>query len=350
MLTENYQLKKIEMTDGYVPDEIDVLVVGKAGTMTAEQSFAVDQFLMRGGSVIALAGAYRVDAGRQTGLSARADNSNLFEILETWGVSVHKSMVMDPTRNAVFPIPVTERRGGFQLQRIKLEPYPLFPDIRRQGFAANHPALSGITSVTMPWSSALELNVSEEEGAPTVEILLRSSSDAWENTSGEISTNLTRGSEETKERVLAATLSGRFSSHFADKQNPLFGSAEGDGTGRTLTESVADGRLVVFGSSEMVSDLLMQLSQQPSGAVHRGNLTLLRNAIDWTVADTDLLSIRSGSAFTRTLDPMEEAKRSQLEVVAYGSVLIPMFLIVLIPLTRVRRITAIPVKSVERSA
>jgi ABC-2 type transport system permease protein len=349
VLTENYQVEMLELTDGYVPDEIDVLVVGKTGRMTDEQTFAIDQFLMRGGSVIALAGAYRVDAGRRTGLSARVDDGNLFELLETWGIEVHQSMVMDPTRNAMFPIPVTERRGGFQLQRIKLEPYPLFPDIRRQGFAPNHPALAGITNVTMPWSSALELTVAEEEGAPTVEVLLRSSSDAWENTSGEISTNLTRGSEETKERVLAATLSGRFTSHFSDKKNPLFGSAEDDGTGRTLTESVADGRLVVFGSSEMVSDLLMQLSQQPSGAVHRGNLTLLRNAIDWSVADTDLLSIRSGSAFTRTLDPMEATKRSQLELVTYAAVLIPMFLIVLIPLTRVRRITAIPIKSVERS-
>lgn len=350
VLTENYELQKVELTDGYVPDVIDVLVVGKAGTMTEEQRFAVDQFLMRGGSVIALAGAYRVEAGRQTGLSARPDNSNFFELLETWGVTVQKSMVMDPTRNAVFPIPVTERRGGFQLQRIKLEPYPLFPDIRRQGFAANHPALSGITSVTMPWSSALELTVAEEEGAPEVELLLRSSSDAWENASGNISTDLTRSGEETKERVLAVTLSGRFNSYFSDKKNPLFSSAEGDGTGRTLTESVADGRLVVFGSSEMVSDLLLQLSQQPSGAVHRGNLTLLRNAIDWAVADTDLLSIRTGGAFTRTLDPMEETKRSQLELVTYAAVLIPMFLIVLIPFTRVRRITAIPVSAPERSS
>ena len=342
VLGEFYQVQPTQLEEGYVPDQVDVLVVGKTGPMTANQQFAVDQFLMRGGAVVALAGAYRVSAGRQ-GLSATAEDTSLFDLLESYGIRIENSIVMDP-QNASFPIPVTEQRGQFRVQRVELLAYPPFPDIRSGGFNPQHAALASLGNVTMPWSSPVTLTAPETEGV-TYEHLLETSDGSWLNTTGSIDPDFSRfpdagfgPSGDTGAQTVGATASGHFTSHFADKTNPLFADEEG---GRTLKESVADGRLVVLGSSELASDIMMQLAQQPNGEVHRGNLQLLQNVIDWSVADTDLLSIRTGGAFARTLIPMSEEEISKAEITSYALVLFPMLGVVLIPLVRRRMVSPI---------
>ncbi len=344
VLGEFYQIQPTQLEDGYVPDQVDVLLVGKTGAMGPTQQFAIDQFLMRGGAVVALAGAYRVSAGRQ-GLEASPEDTSLFDLLETYGIRIENSIVMDPV-NAPFPMPVTEQRGGFRVQRIQLLPYPPFPDIRSDGFNPQHAALASLGNVTMPWASPVTLTEPDKEGIE-FEYLLETSEETWLDATGTINPDMKRFPDKgfgpsgtTGKQVVAATASGRFTSHFADKTNPLFSDEEG---GRTLKESVADGRLVVLGSSELASDIMMQLAQQPNGEVHRGNLQLLQNVIDWSVADTELLSIRTGGAFARTLVPMSDAERSQVELTSYAFVLFPMFGVVLIPLLRRRMISPIAI-------
>jgi len=348
VLGEFYQIQPTQLDDGYVPDQVDVLVVGKTGAMNAKQQFAIDQFLMRGGAVVALAGAYRVSAGRQ-GLSAAAEDTSLFDLLETYGIRIENSIVMDPA-NAKFPIPVMEQRGQFQIQSVKLIAYPPFPDIRNSGFNPQHAALASLGNVTMPWSSPVTLTQPDMEGV-TFEYLLETSDESWLNATGNIDPDFKRFPEkgfgpsgDIGKQVVAATGSGRFTSYFADKTNPLFSDEEG---GRTLKSSVADGRLVVLGSSELASDIMMQLAQQPNGEVHRGNLQLLQNVIDWSVADTDLLSIRTGGAFARTLVPMTDEERTQAELMTYAPMLALMIGIVAIPLVRRRMVKPIPMKEAK---
>ena len=74
------------------------------------------------------------------------------------------------------------------------------------------------------------------------------------------------------------------------RKRPPRGRASADATGRTLKESLPDARLVVLGSSEMVSDLLIQIAGGFTGEVHRSNYQLVQNLVDWSVEDTDLLS------------------------------------------------------------
>ena len=150
-LEEDYEVERLDLSSGFVPDTIDVLVVGKAGALSEHEQFALDQYLMRGGRVIALAGRYAIDAQRG-GLSLSETAPALFSLLEAWGVEVEPALVMD-SQNAPFPIPVNEERGGFRVQRIQLVPYPFFVDIRGSGLNEEVPALSGLPSVTAPWSS-----------------------------------------------------------------------------------------------------------------------------------------------------------------------------------------------------
>ncbi len=335
ILSEGYQIRRVELTEGHVPDDVDVLVVGKAGALSPAQQLAIDQYLMGGGSVVALAGAWRVGVDRG-GLSPTREERTLADMLETWGAVVGDALVMDPL-NAPFPIPVTERRGMFSMQRIELLPYPMFPDVRDDGFLRGHAALAGLGAVTVPWSSPL--TVPETLEGRQVEILLRSSEGTWLNTSGTIEPDFTAwpddgfgSSSPAGSQVLAAAITGRFPSVFADRPSPLFSGEAG--AVRHMEASVADGRLLVVGSSEIVSDMVVQLSGQSGGEPHAGNLQLLQNAIDWASEDTALLSIRGGGAFARTLRPLDDEARAAREWTTAAAVFIPLLLIGIVPRAR----------------
>jgi ABC-2 type transport system permease protein len=346
LLEEFYQVRPESLEEGFVPEDVDILLVAKPGALSEKQQYAVDQFLMRGGAVIALAGSYAIDLSQQ-GLQAKTQDRSLHQLLEHYGVKVVEGLLMDP-QNAQFPMPRIERRGGFQLQRVELVPYPLLPDIRQDGFLAGHPALAGVNGVTLPWASPLELVEDKLAKVERFE-LLKSSAASWVDTTGNIQPDLATYPDfgfpvgaERASRLGAVALQGKFSSYFAGKRNPVYGNESADASGRTLAESVVDGRLVVVGSSELISDLLIQMASQPTGAVHRGNLQLVQNLMDWTVEDTDLLSIRAGAAFTRTLNPLSDDMKFTWEMLIYAACLAPLVLTALAQLGRGRRATPLP--------
>ena len=53
----------------------------------------------------------------------------------------------------------------------------------------------------------------------------------------------------------------------------------------------------MFGSSTFASDLVQQLDSELTAS----NIELVHNAVDWSLADTDLLAIRSRNAASRVL-------------------------------------------------
>jgi ABC-2 type transport system permease protein len=319
-IASDYQVEVVDLSSGSVAEHIDVLVVGKPGAMSDVQAFAIDQYLMRGGKLIALAGRYRIDQSRQGQLGVQEEDGRFAELLSTWGINVQNALVLDAA-NAPFPIPMRDRR------RVELVPYPFFPDVRREQLAQDHVATAGINNLTVPWASPLE--IAAPEGVET-KVLVSSSADSWLSETGNIAPDFkafpdagfAKGTQ-TSSKVLAAVASGKFPSYFADKPNPIFGPQAGealdggelDTTGRTLTEALPGARLAVIGSSEMMGDLILQMSMTPQ---HRNNIDFLKNLTDWSVEDTALLEIRSSGGFARTLVPMTEDERTFWEFTNYA--------------------------------
>jgi ABC-2 type transport system permease protein len=351
LLGQEYTIERAQLEEGFVPEDVDTLIVGKTGPMSPRQQLAVDQFLMRGGSIIALAGAYRVSADQQ-GLRTEPEDPSLRELLKVYGVTVEDALVLSEEYNAPFPLPVQQRiPNGPVLQRIQLLPYPFFPDLRGDMLNPGHPALAGITAMTMPWSSPLS-PVSETLEGRELTWLVRSGPDARLRTDGGIEPVNVGGdlgwnaTGEPAQETLALAITGKFPSAFADRSSPLAADQSGpDTSGRTLTKSVADGRLVVIGSDELVSDLLFTLVQQLQSEQHAGNPQLIQNLVDWTVEDTGLLSIRTAGAFARTLVPLEEAEASSIEIRTWILVLLPVALVVSFPWFSRRNTLAIPLPS-----
>jgi ABC-2 type transport system permease protein len=75
---------------------------------------------------------------------------------------------------------------------------------------------------------------------------------------------------------------------------------------------------VVIGSAEFLTDVVFQISSSLTPDRYLNSLQFLQNAVDWSVEDVDLLSIRSRGTHARVLAPMSEGEQSFWEGLNYG--------------------------------
>lgn len=359
MLSTEFNVRRTQLEDGVVPGDIDVLIVGKTGTMTPKQQFAIDQYLMRGGALIVYAGGYSIEPGR-TELGTKRTDDKLLDLLQKYGVKVSQSFVLD-TQNLRRPVPAKNDRGEFE---VRFVPYPYFVDVRQDGYGVGHVAVAGVPNVVLAWPSPLTIEA-VPKGAKA-EVFLETTAEAWLSPSTRLEPDFETypqlGWAPPKDatigkQALAVSVTGTFESYFADKDSPLF---QGEGKpgestnalrnaqGRTMKQSSPDARLVVIGSAESVADLVSSLIQQPGGEVLRGNVFFARNLVDWALADTDLLQIRSAGAFARTLRPLKAGEAFTYEIANYIVVLLALLAVLIAAATRRRRAQPISLAGGER--
>ena len=340
-LGENYTVREVNLKKGRVPGDIDVLLAVQPEDLAPEEVFGIDQYLMRGGAVVVLAGSYKIDLAsqqaQQGGLVVKKVKSGLEDALAAYGVTVEDTMVMDP-QNEKFPVPKVRDLGGFKVQQVELVNYPYFIDVRADGMDKSTPVLAGLPGVTLHWVSPLTVTTpeipqsedDEEEAKPKREVveLLKSTDGAWTRAESNVQPDFRRFPEdgfgtgdETKTHVLGVAIHGTFFSAFHDKPNPTFGDGGGSAearTGRTIKSSPDTARLVVIGSGNFINDAILGIAQRTGGDRATSNLQLVENTLDWAVSDVDLLTIRSRGTFARTLAPMEPDDRKMWEAASYG--------------------------------
>lgn len=315
-LAGDYAVQDVDLNDGEVPPQVDALVVVAPQALSDRERFAVDQYLMRGGALLVAAGSHRADADPFTGgLTLSRAGQGMAALLESYGVGVASSVVMDP-QNESFPTTV---QSGSILQ-IRAVDYPYFVDVRRDGMSRTHPITSSLEAVTLNWTSPLTVDGALAAGRQ-VDVLLRSTVEAWtvEQPSAQPdfdsfpNAGFAAG-EDRQEWPLAVTVTGRFDSAFAASGPPGEDAAD---RRSMIDASPDDTRLVVFGSGEFLNDTIMSLSASLHGERYRNSLQALQNAVDWAVEDLDLLGIRSEGAVTRLLLPIDDAAERAWEVVNY---------------------------------
>ena len=84
---------------------------------------------------------------------------------------------------------------------------------------------------------------------------------------------------------------------------------------------------MVIGSAEFIDDAVLETSMQLSQDRYLNSLQFMQNAVDWSVEDEDLLSIRSRGTYARLLDPLEKEQQSFWEVMNYAGVLVALAVI-----------------------
>lgn len=329
-LQENYEIQQIDLASGRVPDAIDVLVILAPQNLSEVEQFAIDQYLMRGGALMIALSPYKLDADPINGfLLMTPIETGLTSLLASYGIQINNELILD-TQNAPFPVVVTRDLGGSQIQEIQAVEYPFFIDVRQDGMNADHPIVSDLTAVNMYWASPIVIDEAANQARATT-VLLSSSPNSWLSADTNIQPDFETYPEigfapgaNQQSYPLGAVIEGQFQSYFAGKQIPVIESQNQDGTissqpaaSAIIEQSPASARMIIYSSSTFMDDFPLQLSSRLSQEAITNNLLLLQNSVDWALADTDLLSIRSRGNALRVLRVLSDQQKTAWEIASY---------------------------------
>jgi ABC-2 type transport system permease protein len=362
-LRGSYEVIPANLAGGRVDDEVDVLVLAGPANLDEKSQRAVDQFVMRGGALILFDGRFRLDLKQRT-IDVEPVTTGLEKVLEKWGVEVKPELILDSHSDS-FPMPVDRDIGGLVVREMKQLAYPYFVKVQRD--AMSDGIITGQLAATVfHFASPVIVTQKEdkpaagEEAAPPrkVEVLARSSDEAWVEKQPAVQPDFVKhpGSgfarpdkvdeKEKGPHPLAVAITGSFPSAFAGaapekKEEPAPEAKPEAEEERLIKRSPPDARVVVIGSSAFVSDDLLELSSQAGSDYVVNNVELVQNMVDWAVADTDLLAIRSRGSHTRILE-IEEDERGKWEWTNYG--IMGLALVLVVALTILRQRSQVPME------
>lgn len=348
-----------DLKSGQVPVDADMLMVLDPQSLDQKQVFAIDQFLMQGGSV--LIATSPTDVSINQSINGTPVKSGLEDWLASYGLTLDKSLVMD-SRSGALPIPVERNIGGFIVNEVQLAKYPYILDVRGSGLNDSSPITSHLGQLYMPWAAPLNVDA-EKNKDRAVTTLLQSSASSWLSSSTDLMPNyeafpqmgFASGAKQGP-HTLAVMLEGHFDSAFKDKSSPLAAGdtkdanaaskpdanagankTDGKSTNKSappidsvIQYSPGSSRLIVVGSSAMFDDQATSLITQSLGTHYLKPEEFVQNVVDWSLADQGLLSIRSREQFARTLRPLSRESEEFWEYLNYGLALGGLVLIWLI--------------------
>ena len=348
-LAVDFDVTTDSLDSGELGTGASVLLVVDPGALGAKEVFAIDQFLMRGGTVVVAAGAYEVRLSGQS-LTAIAKNTGLDDWLAHHGVAIDKSFVMDAA-NSAFPVPVRRQVGGFSFQQLAMMDYPYFVDVREAGLNQEFMPTSELPQLTFAWGSPVDVDAQANAGR-AVTTLLKSSPVAWRSTSTDVMPNLGENGEkpfapsaEVGVVTLAGMIEGRFDSFFeespllieeteedpADDDEAGAGDEEGEAEDdigavtSVIERSPESARLIVIGSSSFIADQTLGMIGAADGTRYANSVQFVANLVDWAVEDQALLTIRGRGHFNRTLPPMDENAQRVWEYANYAVAVLAVF-------------------------
>ena len=343
-LMQNNRVTNTDLSSGRVPEDADLLLVLAPTEFDERQVFAVDQFLMQGGSVF-LATSTR-DVQVADSFQVKAHRSGLEDWLAHHGLEVGSGMVMDPV-NTALPVPVERYVGTVPVREIQHLPYPLFPDLREDQLNADNLITSGLDQLTVNWISPVSINTAASGGSRKSAVLLQSSDQSWVSRDASVVPDYKEFpgegfavSGDRAARTLAIAVEGGFNSYFKDKPSPLLAaarptpsaeasavdaknSAGGQSSGSLLATSVIEksppsARIILVGSNAFATDTVLTMVSEGMGTLYTKPLEFMQNVIDWSLEDQGLLSIRGRSRFSQTLVPLRPDEQALWEYLNYG--------------------------------
>jgi len=335
VLETNLTVKKVDLIKGVVPGDIDLLLVLSPKDLTEKALFAIDQFLMQGGTVLLSTSPFVAELKDNT-LKAKQQASGLQDWLKHHGINISDSFVMDSV-NASFPVPVTRTVNGFSFQEVRMLDYPYFADVR-QGLNSENTITSDLGQLTMSWASPITIDKTINSQREIIE-LISSSEKSWLSSSTDIMPRLNEdGSkpfpapDDLKSSLMGVVVEGKFTSYFTGKSSPLLvpdGKDESIAIGGVINHSSEAARLILFSSNEFINDKSVGFLASGQGALYLNSYQLIANAVDWSLEDRGLLQIRSRGHFNQTLPPMEAGTQALWEYANYVWVIIGIALIYL---------------------
>ena len=309
-LKQNYTVRDIPLTAEKIDDDVSVLLVVYPKGITDAGQFAIDQFILRGGKVVALLDPFSFydaqTSGQNAMMSGAVFSATLDKLLKAWGLEFSTDkIVADP--NLATRI---QRQGN------SVESDITVLSITGDGINKTDPLGASTSDLLLPFAGVFL-------GTPVAglkeEVLVSSSKQA-----GLVEANaMMMGSDSVRKLykpgntalALAVRLSGKFKTAFPDGKpavapspspNPTPVASPSPSPTATpvyLKEGTNEAAVILVGDSDFAYDQIagreQQMLNQTVFTPANGNLNLIESSVELLAGDSNLISIRSRASANR---------------------------------------------------
>jgi len=315
-----FDLRPLEPGASRIDPDVNVLVLVHPKELAPATQFAIDQFALRGGHILAFvdplseADSSGAEAGNPMAAMGADKSSHLTNLLSAWGVQFKPDEVIADRGHA---LSVTMRQGEEPVLHLGVL------GLDKSSFAADDVITAGLSNVNVATAGYLEPLTGKEACQPVkgakscFEPLLLSSNEAEPLPVARFRmlfdpSTLLEGFKPTGRRyALAARVTGNV--HSAFPAGPPAGVTLPAGQS-ALKQSAQPLNLVVFADTDMLSDYLWVREQNFFGQrltqAWASNGDLVENALDNLAGSADLISVRGRASFTRPFDRVDKLRRA----------------------------------------
>ncbi|MCW0218666.1 MAG: GldG family protein [Prosthecobacter sp.] len=345
-LRMDYEVRDIPMSSDKIDSDISTLLVIHPADITEATEYAIDQYLLKGGKVIALVDpqslvAQRVYSNQPNPMTGQPGgminpSSDLANLFKAWGVSYNKTMVVADVNYRGMA------QGGEN---------PVELQLPREALNSEDRITSNLQSLRMLMAGSFSIDKKDGIEATTL-ISSSEASEMIDTTEAEklIREKMTSFNPSGRRQIMAVRLSGKFKTAFpGGRPKGPAGSAETGGAQEdatapqaevsatkevqvtkagdklpseekkeefnisdgTIKESVSnEGMVVLFSDVDMMYDALCAQQDPMTGGLVaiNSNLPLMLNTVEVLSGGGELLEIRSRASTQRPFTKMDELR------------------------------------------
>jgi ABC-type uncharacterized transport system involved in gliding motility auxiliary subunit len=303
-LKRDFTVESVPMDSDSIPEKIQVLMVVHPKDISEKAQYAIDQFILRGGKLIAFLDTQCITDNRNPnpmGMNL-GGGSSLPKLLETWGIGLDTSKVV---ADRTFSRELQGRDG-------RPQPVPAFLFLNADGVNRDDAVTGQSDNLWLPFAGGFTGKPAEGLRA---DVLLKSSEDS------QLVDGMTSQFNGAKilddfapsrtNYPLALRLSGKFKTAFPDGK-------PGATNATSLKEAKTDTVVYLFGDVDFLNDAYsVEVNPMLGMAMPRnGNLALVQNLVEQASGDVNLVGARGRASVSRpftVVQKMEAEARARYQ-------------------------------------
>ncbi len=314
-LRKDYTVREVPAAAESIDDDIKALIVIHPKNLSDEALFAIDQFVMRGGRLIACVDPFSIadmqssqqqqqnPMMRGMGGPGQPGPSTLGKLFDTWGIGFDTTKIVADISCA------TKLNGG----NGQVENNPAFLSLTKENLSDKELLTAQLSQVMLPFAGALQDNTASEL---IFTPMIKSSTDNacmidQMNAQFGMSAMRAQLKPDGKQRIMAARLQGEFKTAFTDG---MVGSATNK-VGNLLSSGTST--VMVFADADFLQDnFCVQIRNSLFGRIAQpinNNLTLFANTVEQFAGREELIGVRSRGQFNRPFTKVDKLEAKAMK-------------------------------------
>jgi len=302
-LAKDYDVRSVATDVDEIEADVKTLVLVHAKDLSDKTLYAIDQFVLRGGKLIACVDPFSVKdmiASRQQQnpmmmqMGGQDGPSTLGKLFDAWGVKFDTGKI---TGDLAASTKLNNGQGG-------VEENPAFLSLGAANMDRGDLLVQNLTQVMMPFAGAFSFTKKDKDGLEFTPVITtaKDTSCSVDKMSIQFGGGIKDMVPDGHERVLAARLSGLFKTAYPNGP---------DGT-NDVSKALSEGKssvLLVADSDFLADDFCVRVMRTPFGAIPQlinDNLTLFSNVIEQFAGREELIGVRSRGASDRPFTVVNE--------------------------------------------